>query len=225
MIQKMISFFKPKEDKYIALLHGHFHQVRESVVLLIEFSQTTNREQRKLLQQNIINLEREADKIQSEIDATISHSLMLPFDRSYMFRILDAADDIIDNIRKATATFVRYDYVLDDNDKDTLRLIDESTNILMKSILLLDKIPKNADALRQNMSNVVSYESLADINREKTYSILFPEALSSDVNGDIMRNTTVENILIKECIDRIEKIANACESMAKAISIVVMDNA
>lgn len=225
MIPKIISFFKPKEDKYIALLYSHFHHVKRSVALLIDFSQTTNREKRKLLQQNIIDLEREADKIQSEIDATISHSLMLPFDRSYMFRILDAADDIVDNIRKATATFVRYDYVLDDNDKDTLRLIYESTDILMKSILLLDKIPKNAEILRQNMSTVMSYESLADSNREKTYAILFPETSTSDVNGDIMKNTTVENILIKECIDRIEKVANACESMAKAISIVVMDNA
>lgn len=225
-ISFFLSLFKPREDKYILALFEHTQLVVLASQNFLNFSKATTREDRHKYHDMIVDLERKADALQQNIDESINHALMLPFDRSHLFRLLDASDDIIDAMRKATHDFIMYDVAITDDMMETFVIINQAVNILSESIPLLVSIPKNVEVLKKNIISVIQLETKADILRNQSYRNIFKISDNNVPIGHGLRDTiTPMNLVIRDCINRVEKVANACEYMAKAFSIIVMDNA
>lgn len=217
---------KPREDKYIAYLSRHTHLVLSASQYFLNFSESSSREEREKYHNLIVQLEREADALQQDIDESISHALMLPFDRGHLFRLLDASDDIIDAMRKATHDFIMYDVQITDDMKETFLIINKAITFLSQSVPLLISIPKNITQLKQNINAVIKLETKADNLRNQAYQNIFNISDKTvPIGCGLKDKITPMDLVIRDCINRVEKVANACEYMAKAFSIIIMDNA
>ncbi|QDH17778.1 DUF47 domain-containing protein [Swingsia samuiensis] len=176
----------------------------------------------------IVEMERSADNRQKQAIESVSHALLLPFDRSHLFRFFNRADNIIDEIRKASTYSVMFQAPYSHNMLKMVERIREATYVLRDIIPQLSNVPRNAKTLTEAAERIYSLEDEVDrLHLELLTSIM------SNVNPTKLaanqqmagRYVPPKYGPVRECTDRIERVMDACKEFAEAIVTVVTDNA
>ncbi len=234
MVAKLHAVLKSvfgRTDTHIEGLECLIAIVRDAGADLHAFAQASGKDassdQIDILQGRIVTLERMADTRQKDTVLEVSHALLLPFDRSYLFRLLNRADDIIDNIRKASTRSVLYQMAFSSDMIEMVTRTNAAITILCDATSLLKNVPKNAKALMDAALEVRHLERQVDTLHMQILQSLLVRPDAKDMTDKRAAGCYIPEVFtpMRECVDRIEKIMDSCKHYAEAIEIVVTDNA
>lgn len=175
----------------------------------------------------IIEAERSADRLEHQANEAISHALMLPFDRSLLFRLLKRADDIVDAIRGAATYSVMYEAPYSANMLEMARIIHKATAELLGIIPALTNVPRGAGAISKAAEKIRLLEREVDQLHMAQLSTLMRDVNPAKLAANPLmsgRYIPARYEPMRECIDRIEAVMDKCKDFSEAMLIVVSDN-
>lgn len=236
MVSKLHSVLKGvfgQTGEHIDALHSVTEVAAETAMMFQLFAKKSgDRSQARTIHNGIVSLERHADQLQKDAVFKVSHALLLPFDRSHLFRLLNRADDIIDNIRKVSSRATLYEMTFTSEMNQMVDFVHRAILILNSATPLMKNVSKNAADLTSAAAEVRELEHKADaIHMNILSELLVNHDQSSHNQSDINDPRVAKHFIpsvfapMRECVDRIEKAMDSCKHYAEAIELVVTDNA
>ena len=207
----------PREGNFFELFNQHGAHIvagaRSFMLLIQNYADLSLREQ---YANEVVNAERQADRITAEVNRLLHKTFITPIDREQIHGLINAMDDILDLLQDVTETMSLYD-VRAMND-DILRLGDLSAKCcerVQHAVSLLSKIGEveTAEAAIKTCEEIDKLESDADRVMRSAMSKLFRE--ETDVR---------ELIKLKSIYEQLESISDRCEDVANLIEGVVLEN-
>jgi predicted phosphate transport protein (TIGR00153 family) len=208
----------PREGNFFELFNqhaGHIVSAARSFVLLTQnYDKPSLREQHSY---DVVDFERQADKITAEVNRQLHKTFITPIDRDQIHQLINRMDDIVDLLQDVTETMALYD--LRAMTEDIVRLGDLSAKCcerVQHAVSLLPTINKadTAEAALKTCGEIDKLESDADRVMRSAISRLFRE--ETDVR---------ELIKLKTVYEQLESISDRCEDVANLIEGVVLENA
>jgi predicted phosphate transport protein (TIGR00153 family) len=207
----------PREGNFFELFNQHADKIVEGARAFIAMVQNyADVEARERHAEEVINAERQADKITAEVNRLLHKTFITPIDREQIHSLINAMDDILDLLQDASETMSLYDVrAMTD---EVLRLADLSAKCCERvrhAVSLLADLSKHdaAEAAIKTCEEIDKLESDADRVMRAAMSKLFRE--EDDVR---------ELIKLKAIYEQLESISDRCEDVANLIEGIVLEN-
>lgn len=207
----------PREGNFFELFNQHADKIVEGARAFIAMVQNyADVEARERHAEEVINAERQADKITAEVNRLLHKTFITPIDREQIHSLINAMDDILDLLQDASETMSLYDVrAMTD---EVLRLADLSAKCCERvrhAVSLLPDLSKHdaAEAAIKTCEEIDKLESDADRVMRAAMSKLFRE--QEDVR---------ELIKLKAIYEQLESISDRCEDVANLIEGIVLEN-
>lgn len=207
----------PREGNFFELFneHGAFivAGARAFTLLIQNYADLSLREK---YASEVDSAERQADRVTAEVNRLLHKTFITPIDREQIHGLINAMDDILDLLQDATQTMSLYD--VRNMNEDVLRLGDLSAKCcerVQHAVSLLPKLsrPEAAEAAIKTCEEIDKLESDADRVMRSAMSKLFRE-----------ENDVRELIKLKAVYELLETISDKCETVAKLIEGIVLEN-
>lgn len=211
MLQRLISWFLPREDHFYSFLERHVDVARRAAKTLAMHRQgTAATEIRSALE----SLEAEADDIGTEMLDALARTFVTPIDREDLQRLSKKLDDIVDYLDLAARACVLYAV-----DRPTPAMLVQIDKIEQATTLLAESLP----LLRQRR-----YQDLIDamhkvIAIEKEGDAVFRDALSAMFHDPAVDAKTI--LREKEVLEDLELAIDRCEQVAETLINVAVKHA
>ena len=208
----------PREGNFFELFNqhaGHIVSAARSFVLLTQnYDKPSLREQYSY---DVVDFERQADKITAEVNRALHKTFITPIDREQIHGLINALDDVLDLLQDSAETLSLYD-VRAMND-DVIRLGDLSVKCcerVQHAVSLLPRISEAAvaEAALKTCEEIDRLESDADRVMRSAISRVFRDE----------KVDTRELIKLKAVYEHLESITDRCEDVANLIEGVVLEN-
>ena len=211
----MLASLMPKEVRFFELFNQHGEQIVEGaghlVALLNGFSDDRVRHDRLAA---IDACEKTADHFAHETIALLQRSLVTPFDREDMHRLINRMDDVLDLTQDVAETMELYDLRRISMDAVQLGELGEMGCLRVKdAVNLLDDM-SNADTILKLCNQIDQIESDADRVMRSAMSKLFRN--ESDI---------LQVIKLKAVYELLEALTDKCEEVADVIESIVLQHA
>jgi len=217
-INRMFSWFHrllPKQGNFFDLFEAHVQAVVAGADALGRlFQDGPNRADHI---REVIERENDADDVTREILREVRQTFLTPFDRSAIISLTGSMDDAIDEMQAAVSAIDLYDVGdFDQEMKDIVALIVDSTRVLHEAIPLLRDVGRNGKRLHELTERLVRMEGHADTIHAAGLKKIFQTHGATDPMGFIVR---------REVFNHLERITDALEDVANAIDGIVIDHA
>ncbi|MBY0455670.1 MAG: DUF47 domain-containing protein [Burkholderiaceae bacterium] len=207
----------PREGNFFEMFNQHAAHTVEAAhafaQLVANYSDVRLREK---YTQEVDAAELAADHITHEVTKAVHQTFITPIDREQIHSLINTMDDVTDLIQDAAETMSLYDIHHITEEITVLTTLSvKCCERLREAIALLDKIatPSNAEAALKTCHEIDRLESDADRVLRSAISKLFRE--QPDVR---------ELIKLKAIYEQLETVTDKCESAAKMIEGIVLEN-
>ena len=161
--------------------------------------------------------EHDADDIIREVLHLVRRTFLTPFDRSAITSLVGSIDDSIDLMQSAASAIDLYDFTeFDQEMRDIVALIVESTRVLSEAVPLLRDVSANGKRLHELTERLVRMEGHADTIHASGLKRAYQAFGSTNPMGFIVR---------REIFNHLERITDALEDVANEIDGIVIDHA
>ncbi|KAA6327387.1 hypothetical protein EZS27_023625 [termite gut metagenome] len=213
---KLNTFFSrifiPKEDKFYPILSSMSDNILAGSDLLIHLTQTSDKEDRKIIYKQIKALETKGDGIVGNLFNELNNTFITPFDREDINALGEELDNVLDCITSAAKRVVMYqpnDLPIQSTDlamllKDACLLIQSVVNELRT----MKKSPKQIKALCAQLHEI---ENKAD----DLYEHFIIEIFAKEKDG-------IELIKLKEIMQEIERATDKADSVGKIVKTIIV---
>ena len=207
----MLGRLMPREGRFYDLFNAHAERIvegsRELAAMLGSFRELEAHAQR------IDAAERAADKETHECITLLHKTVITPFDRDQIHKLITAMDDILDLIQDVAESVALYD--LRRVTHEAIELADfchMSCERVKATVGLLTNV-KRSDAIMKNCEEIDRLESDADRVMRSALSKLFRE--ESDLK-QVMK--------LRVIYDLLESVTDRCEDVANVVEGIVLEN-
>lgn len=208
----MFGRFMPREGNFFELFNAHARYIVEgshALEKLIENLDDAERHRR-----NVKVIEKSADKLTSECNDLLHKTFITPLDRDEIQRLINTMDDIIDVIEDVANTITLYEVkALPADAIEFARLSTQTTVLVQQAVGMLSDM-KQAKQILQCCKEIDELESQVDRLLRTAISRLFRE-----------ENDMKMLIKLKSVYELLETITDKCETAAKIIQGIVLENA
>jgi hypothetical protein len=161
--------------------------------------------------------EHDADDIIREVLHLVRRTFLTPFDRSAITKLVSSMDDSIDLMQSAASAIDLYDFSdFDQEMRDIVALIVDSSRVLSEAVPLLRDVANNGKRLHELTERLVRMEGHADEIHRSGLKHAFQTFGTVDPMGFIVR---------REIFNHLERITDALEDVANEIDGIVIDHA
>ncbi|WP_159871455.1 DUF47 family protein [Novosphingobium sp. 9U] len=161
--------------------------------------------------------EHDADDIIREVLHLVRRTFLTPFDRSAITSLVGSIDDSIDLMQSAASAIDLYEFSdFDQEMRDIVALIVESSRVLSEAMPLLRNVSGNGKRLHELTERLVRMEGHADEIHRSGLKHAFQAHGATDPMGFIVR---------REIFNHLERITDALEDVANEIDGIVIDHA
>jgi predicted phosphate transport protein (TIGR00153 family) len=203
---------KPKENKFILLLHEMAASILSASDLIIECVQVNNHEDAVNYYKRIKDIEHEGDRTQNKIFDELNKTFITPFDREDINELSSTMDDIIDLVCSCSKRIMLYSPKrMPVSAKQLAQLIRDSAGFVAKAVGELDSFKKRPDKIKEYCSELESIEHQADDVYEHFLIDLFEN-----------EKDAVEIVKLKDILHELEKAADAAQAVGKALKTVII---
>lgn len=207
-LDKVISVFKPKNDKFYALFDKNTQNIVDAADAMSLLLQTQTEEDRNAMVDRIKSIESAGDNITHEIFKELSRNFITPFDREDIHLLASSLDDILDYLN-GVAQRIKITNMMEFTPamKNLSSLIKESCFNVQKAVTDLKEL--NYSKINHILVKIHSIENQADQAYDLSISDLFQnekDALKVIKNQQILD-------LLETTTDKCEDIANVIESI------------
>ena len=211
-INSILSFFTPKDVKFLPMLVEVAEILDKTAVLLQDLFASTNPERIDELCHAIKMEETNGDKVTGKIFKSLNETFITPFDREDITELTDTLDDVIDVINRAAQKVMLFSpETLPPATLEMATVIKKGTAEIKAGVNELYNLKKSNNQIRAHTKEIKNLEEEADRIYEKGTSDLF----RSNVQP-------VELIKLKEIIQEMEKAANRINSVGKILKTILV---
>jgi len=212
-INSILSFFTPKDVKFLPLMVEIAEIIDKTAALLQElFTSTDNPERIRELCRAIKLEETNGDKATARMFKMLNETFITPFDREDITELTDTMDDVIDIINRVAQKVMLFSpETLPPATLELAEVIKNGTAEIKAAVNELPVLRKSDKQIRAHLKEIKILEEKADRIYEKGTSVLF----KSDIR-------VVELIKLKEIIQELEKAANRINSVGKILKTIIV---
>lgn len=214
MLHSFLHFLIPKEGKFFEIFNAHANLMldasAELLALMEKFSSGNSEESRR---NKIQEYERSADELIHSMIDLLHHTLVTPFDRDQIHKLISSMDDVVDLIEDVAVTIFLYD--VESLPRQAFQLSDlcQQACVHINSIIGMLSDLKNATEILNACKKIDDLESQADHIAREALSILFRE---EDNVKTLIKHKTILELL--------EAITDSCEDVANIVESIVLEN-
>ena len=197
----------PREDEYFTLFSEISSKIQDAARLLVEMLEESEPDLIAYTRQ-IKDVEHACDELTHRVTTKLNKSFITPSDRTDIYTLSVALDDICDYIDAGARAVRMYDIrTITEHAKQLARVIDKLATELHSAVLLL----KNPNGINAHFVEVHRLENEAD-------DIYFRAI------GELFKSSTdpIEIIKWKEVYEILEYATDRCESVANIIESIVL---
>ena len=211
-INNILSFFTPKDVKFVPLMVELAEIVDESAALLQELFSSTDPERIAELSRLIKLEETKGDKTTGKMFKSLNETFITPFDREDITELTDTMDDVIDvNNRISQKVMLFSPETLPPATLEMAVVIKKGTTEIKAAVNELKNLKKADNKIRAHIKEIKNCEEEADKTYEKGTSDLFRSNIRPE-----------ELLKLKEIIQELEKAANRMNSVGKILKTIVV---
>lgn len=213
MFTRLIRALLPREEPFIAHFSAHARCMVSGARALTAMMNASESD-RDARFQDVCRIESEADAITRETLLGLHRAFLTPFDRSSIYSLITAQDDVLDMIEDVAQRAIMYGV----QDYCPIMLgfaqqIEDGAILLSEIIPLLSDISRNADEITSVCEKVSRIESEAD------------RALRAALS-DLFKNQRDPIVLIarKEIYELLETVTDRMDDVGDLIEGIVLDH-
>ncbi|HCO67874.1 MAG TPA: DUF47 domain-containing protein [Dysgonomonas sp.] len=212
MKNNLFDRFKPKENKFIQLLHQMSGVIVEASDLIIQCVQASSHEESVEFYKKIKDQERKADSIQNQIFEELNNTFITPFDREDINNMSSTMDDVMDLINSCAKRIMLYNpKVIPQSAVELARFVRESAGYMSLAVEELDTFKKRPAQIKEYTNQLGVVEKKADDVYEHFLIDLFEN-----------ENDAIEVIKLKDILHELERATDAAEAVGKIIKTVII---
>jgi len=212
MKNNLFDRFKPKENKFIQLLHQMGEVIVEASELIIQCVQASSHEESVEFYKKIKEQERKADSIQNQIFEELNNTFITPFDREDINNMSATMDDVMDLINSCAKRIMLYNpKKIPQSAVDLAKFVRESAGYMSLAVEELDTFKKRPAQIKEYCKQLGVVEKKADDVYEHFLIELFEN-----------ENDAIEVIKLKDILHELERATDAAEAVGKIIKTVII---
>ncbi len=204
--------FKSKKDKFATLLFSISENIKEAADYFADYK-LNNISDLKVFTERMKDLEHKGDSYVHQVIQELNKAFITPIEREDILHLAMSMDDVIDGLESTAAMFEMYSIV--DADEYMLKFVDnikQSTYEIEKAVDLLSS--KKLLNIRGHAIKIKDLESACDSIHRQSIKNLF--AVEKD---------PIRIIQYKEIYERLEEVADSCQTVANTLETIIMKNA
>lgn len=211
-INTLLSFFAPKDVKFLPMLSEASDILVHSSELLKQLFESKTDEERVELCKLIKAEELKGDKVTGQVFRALNETFITPFDREDIYELTDEIDDSIDAINRAAHKVLLYDPIhLPECTALLAEIVRKASIEVQSAVTELSNLKKTDRQFREHCREIKRLEEKADVVYEEGIISLFKH-----------ETDTVELIKLKEIIQELEKSANKINNIGKALKAILV---
>ena len=211
-LNTILSFFAPKDAKFIPMLIETSEILSKAAGLLEELFSTEDKTEISRLCALIKKEETAGDKSTGKIIKSLNDTFITPFDREDIDTLADALDDSIDAINRSAHKVLLYaPEKLPLVTAQLATIIKNGTKEVEEAVQKLSNINKNEGDIRKHSKEIKKLEEKADSIYETGIIELFRSEISA-----------IEMIKSKEIIQELERSVNRINRIGKVLKSILV---
>ena len=211
-LNTILSFFAPKDAKFIPMLIETSEILSKAAGLLEELFSTEDKTEIGRLCALIKKEETAGDKSTGKIIKSLNDTFITPFDREDIDTLADALDDAIDAINRSAHKVLLYaPEKLPLVTAQLAAIIKNGTKEVEEAVQKLSNINKNDGDIRKHSKEIKKLEEKADSIYETGIIELFRSEISA-----------IEMIKSKEIIQELERSVNRINRIGKVLKSILV---
>jgi predicted phosphate transport protein (TIGR00153 family) len=209
---QLFSRLKPKENKFIQLLHEMGEITINAANLIVECVQVSSHRESIDYYRLIKDEEHKADAVQNKIFEELNNTFITPFDREDINNLSASMDDVVDLINSCAKRIMLYNpKQMPSEGVKLAELVRESATALLLAIKELDSFKKRPEKIKEYCAQLEKVEKQADDVYEHFLINLFEN-----------EKDAVEIIKLKDILHELEKACDAAQAVGKTIKTVII---
>ena len=217
-MRQMFGWFQkllPQKANFFDLFEAHVATVAAGADALARLVSEARGRQDHIREIN--EREHDADDIIREVLRLVRRTFLTPFDRSAITSLVGSIDDAIDLMQSTASAIDLYEFTeFDQEMRDIVALIVDSTRVLTEAVPLLRNVGANGKRLHELTERLVRMEGHADTIHASGLKHAFQNYGEMNPMGFIVR---------REIFNHLERITDALEDVANEIDGIVIDHA
>lgn len=213
MLQNVIRWLLPKDDKFFSLLEEHASILHEAALAMSEFPQQGSSSASEALER-VHHLEHRADDVVRAVTLALDETFVTPIDREDIHSLANALDNVIDYLYGAAQAFIAYDVQhFSPAMQQMIQILAEAAGVLKETLPLMrqHRLEKVAPARMQ----IVTLEKRGDAVYQSEISALFKNP-AIDAK-ELLRQQAV--------LDALEAALDSCQDAADVLENVAIKHA
>jgi uncharacterized protein Yka (UPF0111/DUF47 family) len=213
-IDRAVKWLLPREEHFFELLEKGAGRAHEISVLLMRCCEARTREDRDALVEQMNAVEHEADRVIAEVYEAINRTFVTPLDRSDIYSLAVALEEVSDAIFATALQFVVHAMEdLPEGSRELAELILRSCDTIRAAVAGLRGM-KDPRHIRERCDLIDRLETEGD----RIYRTRVAEMFRSETSA-------IQLIKHKEFLEGLERTLDACEDVGGALRTIVIKNA
>ncbi|KAA6326280.1 hypothetical protein EZS27_024593 [termite gut metagenome] len=213
---KLNTFFSrifiPKEDKFYPILSSMSDNILAGSDLLINLTQTADKEDRRIIYKQIKALETKGDGIVGNLFNELNNTFITPFDREDINALGEELDNVLDCITSAAKRVVMYQpNDLPKQSSELAILLKEACLLVQSAVNELSTMKKSPKLIKDLCTQLHGIENEAD----NVYELFIIDIFAKEKDG-------IELIKLKEIMQEIERATDKADSVGKIIKTIIV---
>jgi predicted phosphate transport protein (TIGR00153 family) len=211
-LNTFFSKFIPQENKFYPILSNMSDNILVCSDLLIQLTQTPDKEIRKSIYQQIKALETKGDGIVGHLFNELNNTFITPFDREDINALSEEMDNVLDSMNSAAKRVVMYQPDNLPKQSTTMALLLKDACILIRSAIQgLDMMKKSPSSVKGICNQLHVIENKAD----DLYEHFIIDIFEREKDG-------IELIKLKEIMQEIERATDKADCVGKIIRTIIV---
>jgi uncharacterized protein Yka (UPF0111/DUF47 family) len=161
--------------------------------------------------------EHDADEVIREVLHAVRQTFLTPFDRGAITSLINAMDDVIDEMQSASNAVEMYGVTKFDTQMQEIAAITlQAARLIGEALPLLRDVARNGHRLHELTGQLVALEGKVDL--------LHTSGMKTHFQATRDGGKTLDFIVAREIYKHLERIADAFEDVANEIDSLVVDH-
>ena len=204
--------FRPKEDKFTVLLSKISSNLKTAADYYYDFP-IRNVSDLKACAAEMKRYENTGDSYVHELIMELNNAFITPLEREDILQLAMSMDDVLDGFESITAMMEMYSIInIDDYMKQSIDMIRQAAIEIDQAAGLLSS--KKLSSIHPHSIKIKEIETACDTIYRKSVKNLFET-----------QKDPIRILQFKEIYDRLEEIADYCQTVANSLETIIMKNA
>ncbi|MEK5340304.1 DUF47 domain-containing protein [Weizmannia sp. FSL W8-1119] len=204
--------FKNKKDKFTVLFDHISTNLREATNYFADYK-IRNKDDLKIFTEKMKEYETTGDTYVHDMILELNDAFITPIEREDLLSLTNSLDDVLDGIEEVSGLFELYNiYQADDFMVEFVEMIRRCTEEIEKAIDIL--FSKKLDKIRPHAIKIKEFEFHCDEILRKSLIHLFQN-----------EKDPIRLIKYKDLYEKMEDVADYCQTVANILETIIMKNA